>query len=138
MRTAVAALARHGIPLAANQVQYSLRHRKPETDGVLDACWQLDVALVAYRPIGGGSIATGTPGSSGRDGLAGVLEEVARGRGASVGQVALAWLLRRDERVVVIPGATQAPHVRENAGALALDLGDDEFAAIDGASAPGR
>ena len=50
MRQAVGALARYGIPLAANQVQYSLLHRKPETDGVLGACRQMNVALIAYRP----------------------------------------------------------------------------------------
>ncbi len=64
MRKAADVLARYGIPLAANQVHYSLLHRKPETDGVLDACRQLDVALVAYRPMGHGAISAASPAGS--------------------------------------------------------------------------
>jgi aryl-alcohol dehydrogenase-like predicted oxidoreductase len=51
MRQAHARLARYGIPLASNQVRYSLLHRYPETNGVLDACRELDVALIAYSPL---------------------------------------------------------------------------------------
>jgi aryl-alcohol dehydrogenase-like predicted oxidoreductase len=51
MRQAQARLARHSIPLASNQVHYSLLHRYPETNGVLDACRELDVALIAYSPL---------------------------------------------------------------------------------------
>jgi aryl-alcohol dehydrogenase-like predicted oxidoreductase len=50
--------------------------------------------------------------------------------------VALAWLLARDDHVIAIPGATRPEHVRENAGALSLALSEEEFAAIDRASAP--
>jgi hypothetical protein len=46
--------------MAVSQVQYRLLHRKPETDGVLDACRQMEVALVAYRPIGAGAIRCAT------------------------------------------------------------------------------
>jgi aryl-alcohol dehydrogenase-like predicted oxidoreductase len=51
MRQAHARLARHDIPLASNQVHYSLLHRYPETNGVLAACRELDVALIAYSPL---------------------------------------------------------------------------------------
>jgi aryl-alcohol dehydrogenase-like predicted oxidoreductase len=51
MRRAHARLARHGIPLASNQVHYNLLHRYPETNGVLDACRELHVALIAYSPL---------------------------------------------------------------------------------------
>lgn len=51
MRRAHARLAGHGIPLASNQVHHSLLHRYPETNGVLDACRELDVALIAYSPL---------------------------------------------------------------------------------------
>jgi len=132
MRQAAGVLARYGIPLAANQVHYSLLHRKPETDGVLDACRRMDVALVAYRPIGRGAIGTG----SGRPDLAAVMQKVAAVRSATAAQVALAWLLKRDDHVIPIPGATRPEHVRENAGALSLELSDEEFAVIDRASAP--
>ena len=121
MRKAADVLARYDIPLAANQVQYSLLHRKPETDGVLDACRRMDVALVAYRPIGGGALSSGPAKSSGRSALADTLREVAAARSATAAQVALAWLLKRDDHVIPIPGATRPEHVRENAGALSLD-----------------
>ena len=138
MRTAAGVLARYGIPLAANQVHYSLLHRKPETDGVLEACRQMDVALVAYRPLGHGAITAGSPTGPGRPALVGTLQEVAAARNATAAQVALAWLLKRDDHVIPIPGATKPEHVRENSGALFLDLSEDEFAAIDRASAPAR
>jgi len=136
MRKAADVLARYGIPLAANQVQYSLLHRKPETNGVLDACRRMDVALVAYRPIGGGVLSSGSSSGPGRPALADKLREVAAARGATVAQVALAWLLKRDDHVIPIPGATRPEHVRENSGALSLELSDEEFADIDRASAP--
>jgi aryl-alcohol dehydrogenase-like predicted oxidoreductase len=47
MREAHAALAKRGIPLASNQVEYSLLHRQPETNGVLDACRELGITLIA-------------------------------------------------------------------------------------------
>jgi aryl-alcohol dehydrogenase-like predicted oxidoreductase len=135
MRKAAGVLARYDIPLAANQVQYSLLHRKPETDGVLDACRQMEVALVAYRPIGGGALSSGPATGPGRPALTGTLREVAAARGATAAQVALAWLLKRDDHVIPIPGVTRPEHARENAGALSLELSEEEFTAIDRASA---
>jgi aryl-alcohol dehydrogenase-like predicted oxidoreductase len=136
MRDAAGVLARYGIPLAAHQVHYSLLHRTPETDGVLDACRQMDVALVAYRPIGQGALSAGSPAGSVRPALAGTLRDVAATRNATAGQVALAWLLKRDDHVIAIPGATAPEHVRENSGALSLDLSQAEFDAIERVSAP--
>jgi aryl-alcohol dehydrogenase-like predicted oxidoreductase len=136
MRKAAGVLARYGIPLAANQVHYSVLHRKPETDGVLDACRQMDVALVAYRPLGQGAISAGSPTGSGPAAIADTLREVAAARNATAAQAALAWLLKRDAHVIAIPGATRPEHVRENSGALSLDLSGEEFAAIDRVSAP--
>jgi aryl-alcohol dehydrogenase-like predicted oxidoreductase len=136
MRQAADVLARYGMPLAANQVQYSLLHREPETDGVLDACRRMDAALVAYEPFGGGAISAGSPGGPGRSALADMLREVAADRSATAAQVALAWLLKRDDHVIPIPGATRPEHVRENSGALTLELSEKEFAAIDRVSVP--
>ena len=56
MRLAHQVLADRGIPLASNQVQYSLLHRQPETDGVLDACRELGVTLIAYQPLASGAL----------------------------------------------------------------------------------
>ena len=56
MREAHAALAKRGIPLASNQVEYSLLHRQPEANGVLDACRELGITLIAYSPLAGGAL----------------------------------------------------------------------------------
>ncbi len=136
MRAAADALADYDIPLAANQVQFSLLHRKPDTDGVLDACRQMDVTLVAYRPIGGGAISHDSHRRPDGAALADTLREVAVAHGATRAQVALAWLLKRDDHVVPIPGATRPNTSVRTLGALSLELSEEEFAAIDQASAP--
>ena len=139
MRKAAELLERYGLPLAANQVHYSVLHRNPETNGVLDACREMGVALVAYRPIGGGAIASdGRASKPPKRPVVEVLREVGQSHGAAAGQIALAWLCRRDPCVVAIPGATKPHHLKENADALAIELSDDEVAAIDRASSPKR
>jgi len=122
MRKAADVLARYGIPLAANQVQYSLMHRAPETNGVLDACRQMDVALIAYRPLAGGAVGAGSRKNKGPAALADALQEVAAAQDATTLQVALAWLLKRDDHVIAIPGATKPDHVRQNSRALTPGL----------------
>jgi aryl-alcohol dehydrogenase-like predicted oxidoreductase len=133
MRRAAEILGRHEIPLAANQVQYSLRHRKPETDGVLDACRALDVALVAYRPIGGGKIPTGT-------GRVGELARSSERWRRATGPLPPRWLCAGWSSGMTTwwpspapagpstPGRTPAP--------LGFELSADEFSAIDRASSP--
>lgn len=64
------------------------------------------------------------------------LQAIAQQRRKSVSQVALNWLLRKDEHVIPIPGATSARHALENVDSLSWKLSDDEFAAIDQASSP--
>ena len=131
MRRAATILEGSGVPLAANQVHYSLLHRDPETNGVLDACRELGVALVAYRPIGGGAIVSDGAGRSSQRAVLDVLREVAQSHGAAPGQIALAWLCQRDPCVIAIPGATKPAHVEQNAAALGIELSADEFSAID-------
>lgn len=137
MRRIADMLARSDIRLAANEVSYSLMNRKTETNGVLDACKELDVALVAYFPLASGRLAA--PSEDGATDRTAVLRhtlaEVGQAHQASVSQVALAWLLQRDPHVIPIPGASKAQHAKDNAAALAWRLTDDEFAAIDAASA---
>ncbi len=136
MRRAADALARHGIPLAANQVHYSLLHRKPERNGVLEACRRMGVALVAYQPIEAGVIGRGASTDPRHASLAAALGSVAAAHEATRAQVALAWLLQRADNIIAIPGATRPEHVRENARALHLRLTEAEVAAIDRASTP--
>ena len=56
MRLAHRVLADRGVPLASNQIEYSLLHRQPETDGVIDACRELGVTLIANQPLANGAL----------------------------------------------------------------------------------
>lgn len=51
MRQAHKILAEYGIPLASNQIEYSLMHREPEKNGILNTCRELNVTLIAYMPL---------------------------------------------------------------------------------------
>jgi aryl-alcohol dehydrogenase-like predicted oxidoreductase len=151
MRTAHAALARRGVPLASNQVEYSLLHRQPEVNGVLDACRELGVTLIAYQPLASGAL-TGkyTAGArpSGlrrflpsfrRKGLAALepvvnlLREIGEHYGKSPAQVALRWLIE-NEQVLPIPGAKNGKQAADNAGALSFSLTPAEVDALDQAT----
>jgi aryl-alcohol dehydrogenase-like predicted oxidoreductase len=137
MRRAAERLARYHIPLAANQVYYTLLHRQPEVNGVLDTCRELNVALVAYRPLASGQlVANMTPrrGGKANEALQSTLQTIAQQRGKSTSQVALNWLLQRDEHIIPIPGATSARHARDNAETLSWKLSEEEFRVIDRAS----
>lgn len=147
MHRAADCLARYNIPLAANEVQYHLLHRQPEVNGILDACRELNVALVAYLPLAGGRLTASlsqhaparwlsSSSSKGHEELQEVLQTIAERRGKSVSQVMLNWLLRRDEHIIPIPGATSAAHALNNAEALSWELNDEEFASVDQASSP--
>jgi aryl-alcohol dehydrogenase-like predicted oxidoreductase len=152
LRTAQEALARRGIPLASNQVQYSLLHRRPEIDGVLAACRELNITLIAYQPLAGGAL-TGKYLSGprpaalrrlqpafrrrARDRLRPVVERlrtIGEHHGRTPGQVALRWLLEQDG-VLPIPGAKNRQQAEHNAGALSFTLTETELADLDKATA---
>ncbi|HEY7908131.1 MAG TPA: aldo/keto reductase [Thermomicrobiales bacterium] len=151
MRRAHDRLARHGVPLAANEVRYNVLARDPETNGVLAACRELDVALIAHSPLVHGLLGEAGPvqvagprrflpayrGARLRaiEAMAATLREIARARDRTPAQVALNWLLSKDERIIPIPGTRRASHARANAGALGWRLTDEEIAAVDRASA---
>jgi aryl-alcohol dehydrogenase-like predicted oxidoreductase len=153
MRRAHAALARRGVPLASNQVQYSLLHRAPERDGVLAACRELGVTPIAYMPLYMG-ILTGkyTPEHRPRGlfrqflphtrpaGLArvqpliGLLREVGAAHGGKTpAQVALNWLVAKG--AVPISGVRNEGQARDLAGVVGWRLADEAVAALDAASA---
>jgi aryl-alcohol dehydrogenase-like predicted oxidoreductase len=130
-------LGGRGVPLAANEVSYSLLNRAPEKNGVLEACREIGASLVAYFPLASGRLA-GRDGASSDPRLQGLhtaLGAAADAHGVGASQVALAWLLARDPCVIPIPGATKAAHAAANAKAMSLKLTRDEFSAIDAASA---
>lgn len=140
MRRFAERLDRSGVPLAANEVNYSLLHRKPETNGVLEACRELDVALVAYFPLASAKLIAPAPETAAPrlKAVLAALARVAETHQVSLSQVALNWLLHRDPHVIPIPGASKARNAKQNLAALGWTMTDAEFDAIDAASAPTR
>jgi aryl-alcohol dehydrogenase-like predicted oxidoreductase len=151
MRQAHAVLAQRGIPLASNQVEYSLLHRRPETNGVLDVCRELGVTLIAYQPLASGAL-TGkyTPanrpkglrrfakpfrggGLAALEPVIAVLREIGERHDKTPAQVALRWLIENDT-VLPIPGAKNRAQATANAGALTFRLTQDEIEALDTAT----
>jgi aryl-alcohol dehydrogenase-like predicted oxidoreductase len=151
LRTAHAALAERGTPLASNQVEYSLLHRAPETNGVLDACRELGITLIAYQPLAQGAL-TGKyrPGDRpkgirrfGRYYRGGGLEdaqpvvallrEIGERHSRTPAQVALRWLIQQ-ESVLPIPGAKNGRQAASNAEALSFTLAQAEVEALDRAT----
>lgn len=145
MREAHTALAKRGIPLASNQVEYSLLHRQPETNGVLDACRELGITLIAYSPLAGGML-TGKYSAQNRpkgffrrilpqynrkavDAIQPViklLREIGEGYSKSPSQVAIRWLIE-NPNVLPIPGAKNGKQAIDNAGALTFSLTAEEI-----------
>ncbi len=151
MRRAHATLAKHGLPLALNQVKYSLLHRDIERNGVLAAAKELGVTIVAYTPLGYGLL-TGRYHKDKnalqqarfyrRSGLRSQIErirplidamdKIAQRHDATMAQVALNWLIHfNGDCVVTIPGASRPSQVEEAAGALQFRLKDEELHQLD-------
>uniref|UniRef100_A0A7C8YID9 Aldose reductase n=1 Tax=Opuntia streptacantha TaxID=393608 RepID=A0A7C8YID9_OPUST len=141
MRDAYQQLQKRGIPLASNQVNYSLIYRLPEENGVKAACDELGVTLIAYSPIAQGAL-TGkyTPenppsGPRGRiytseylrelQPLVNRIKEIGQKYNKTSTQVALNWLIAQ-ENVVPIPGAKNGEQAAEFAGALGWRLSKEE------------
>jgi aryl-alcohol dehydrogenase-like predicted oxidoreductase len=138
-------LANRGVSLASNQVRYSLLHRSPETNGLLDLCHRLDVKLVAYGPLASGLL-TGkyTPERPPTGFLAfrwgrryvarlqpllELMEEIGSAHGGkTAGQVALNWVIAKG--AIPIPGAKNARQAEENVGALGWRLTETEINAL--------
>jgi aryl-alcohol dehydrogenase-like predicted oxidoreductase len=144
-------LAARGIPLAANQVQYSLLARQIEHNGVMAAARDLGVVILAYSPLAQGLVTgkytvenyqppTGARkldprfSRQGLEKLAPVIDElkaIGAAHGKTPAQVALNWLIAQGN-VMVIPGAKSAEQVRQNAGALGWEMTTEELGRVDG------
>jgi aryl-alcohol dehydrogenase-like predicted oxidoreductase len=148
MLAAYSSLARQNIPLASNQVHYSLLNRAVEKNGTLARCRELGVRLIAYSPLEKGLL-TGKynaknppPGTrSGMyAGLLGKIEPLIKTMtgigqdhgGKSNAQVALNWAICKG--ALPIPGAKNEEQAQQNAGALGWRLTEDEVARLDEAS----
>jgi len=143
MREAHAELAKRGIPLVSNQVQYSLLYRKPEVDGVLDACRELGITLIAYSPLAQGALTGKYSPETKASGLrrflpnfnrksleavqpvVELLRQIGDRYGKSPSQVALRWLIE-NENVLPIPGVKNSRQAADNVGALSFSLTPEE------------
>jgi aryl-alcohol dehydrogenase-like predicted oxidoreductase len=150
MRRAFAALKRRGLTLASNQVEFSLLQRKPEHNGLLDACHELGVSLIAYSPLSQGLL-TGKydPGNRppglgrrrfGGKRLAAIQPLVKKLReigeedeDKTPAQVALNWVICKG--AVPIPGAKNAQQASQNAKVMGWRLTDEQISILDEVSA---
>jgi pyridoxine 4-dehydrogenase len=106
-------LGRSIVPVAAVQNEYSLQQRKH--DEVLDRCTEEGLAFVPFFPLRGGGDK---------------VEEIAAREGVTVQAVKLAWLLRRSEVMLPIPGTLDIEHLRSNLQALEIDLSGEDYEAL--------
>lgn len=148
MLAAYSSLARHNVPLAANQVHYSLLNRSVEKDGTLARCQELGIRLIAYSPIEKGLLAgkyspeNPPPGVRARryskllprlQPLLRLMTQIGQDHGGRTNaQVALNWVICKG--ALPIPGAKNAEQAMENAGALGWRLTEEEVAKLDEAS----
>ena len=108
--------ARKVVPIAAVQNEYNVAERA--SDDVVDYCEREGVVFVPYYPLGAKASRA--------------LRETASRHGATPQQVMLAWLLKRSPAMLPIPGTLSLAHLRDNLGALSIDLSNAEFDDIAG------
>jgi len=145
-----------GVPLLIHQPKYHLLHRVPETTGLLDVLEQNGVGAIAFCPLAQGILTGrylhGIPDDSRAAGRSvfltreGITEKtitiitkldvIAKNRGQSLAQMALAWVLRDPRVTSALIGASRPSQIEENmAGIANLAFSDEELAAIDAACA---
>jgi aryl-alcohol dehydrogenase-like predicted oxidoreductase len=141
-------------PVTALQSEYSIWFRDVEAE-VLPTLAELGIGLVPFSPLGRGFLTGGVSAAStfgdgdiraglprftpealaANQALLDLLGEIAAAKGATTGQIALAWLLAQQPWVVPIPGTRRLSRLEENLAAADLQLSADDVAAIDGAYA---
>lgn len=114
----IEAAGRH-FPVATVQNRYNLGDRGSEE--VLEYCEARGIGFIPWYPLSAGGLTR----------AGGELDTIARRHDASVGQIALAWLLRRSPVMLPIPGTSKLKHLEENTAAAAIRLSDAEFEQLD-------
>lgn len=151
MRQAHAVLAKRGLPLAVNQVKYSLADRAIEHNGTLETAQELGVTIIAYTSLESGLL-TGkyhnnpalvqqkpffwrrriASGIEKTRELVATMEKIGAGYNATTAQVALNWVVSfHGDTIVTIPGATKVRQAEEAAGAMHFRLTNDELNHLD-------
>ncbi|HYF64431.1 MAG TPA: aldo/keto reductase [Herpetosiphonaceae bacterium] len=121
--------SRLSVPLVTNQIEISVLRLEPFLDGTLDQCQRLGIAPMAWSPLGGGALFR--PADERGQGLQRALQAVgAELGGASLDQVALAWLLAHPARIQPVLGTGSAERVRSAAAASELRLSREQWFAI--------
>jgi aryl-alcohol dehydrogenase-like predicted oxidoreductase len=115
--------ARDIVAISTVQNLYNVTNR--ESEGALDYCEREGIGFIPWYPVAAGSLA--------RSG--GPLDALARENGVSVGQLSLAWLLRRSTVMLPIPGTSKVAHVEENCAAATITLDDATYASLDALAA---
>lgn len=153
MREAYELLAKRGVPLAVNQVRYSLLSRQIETNGILDTARELGVTILAYSPLSQGLLtgkymadrsekAEGARQIDPRftaEGLRKIepvidlLKQIGDRHQRTPAQVALNWLVAQGN-VIPIPGAKNGNQAQQNAGAIGWSLTPEEVTQLDEAT----
>jgi aryl-alcohol dehydrogenase-like predicted oxidoreductase len=144
-------------PVTAVQTEWSLWTRDPETNGVLDTVRELGIGFVAYSPLGRGFLSGRIASIDALDKddfrrnnprfqgynffknmeLVKKVEALAKSKGITAGQLALAWVLAKGDDVVPIPGTRRISYLEENVAATDVVLTEDDIARIDAAAPPG-
>ena len=112
--------ARKIVPIASVQNRYSFADR--EWDYVVDYCERNSIAFIPWFPLGAGTVAGKR------------LEKIAKTRNVKPIQVALAWLLKRSPIMLPIPGTSSVEHLEENVEAASLQLTEEEYLELNGAT----
>jgi aryl-alcohol dehydrogenase-like predicted oxidoreductase len=138
-------------PITALQSEYSIWTRDVEDNDVLAACRELDIGFVAYSPLGRGFLSgeikrfedlaeddyrRHSPRFQGENfdkntRLVEKVEEIAKGKGVTTSQLALAWVLVQGQDIVPIPGTKRRKYLEQNAEAAEIILSQEELAAIE-------
>jgi aryl-alcohol dehydrogenase-like predicted oxidoreductase len=116
--------------IAGVQNSYSIMHR--DDDPILELCREREIAFVPYFPLG--SAFTGGPAALADEPA---IAQVAERHGATPSQVALAWLLARYERMLLIPGTGSVAHLEQNLAAIDLTLDEHDMAALEAVESHG-
>jgi aryl-alcohol dehydrogenase-like predicted oxidoreductase len=116
--------ARRHADLASVQNGYSILERSAEDE--LELCRRHDMAFVPFFPLG--SAFTGGPAKLAADPL---IAQAATKHGVTPSQIALAWLLHRDERILLIPGTSSVAHLEENLAAADIALDAEDLASLE-------